>query len=411
MIIKPSKLCGKISSIASKSVAHRLLICAALSDKATKIKCSTLNSDIEATVRCLNSLGADIKFSDGVFDVLPIKEVNKNAVLDCGESGSTLRFLLPVAAALGADSSFIGKGRLKDRPLSPLYEELERNGCILSPQGAFPLTVKGKLRPSDFIIDGGVSSQFISGLLFALPLLDGKSSITIKGEFQSKKYVDMTLDAMKLFSVEIDYFTSGNQTYKSKGEYSVEGDWSNAAFFLCAGAVSDSVEVEGLNINSLQGDKEILSILSQFGAKVEGTKISPAQMKGITIDASQIPDLIPVLSVVACKAEGDTKIINAERLRLKESDRLSTIAEMLKNLGADVEELPDGMIIHSKGHLSGGKVNSYNDHRIAMSAAIASLISKNEVTIIDENAINKSYPTFFEDFKKLGGQILEERVV
>jgi len=411
MIIKPSRLGGKIPSIASKSVAHRLLICASLADKPTIINCTTLNEDIEATVRCLNALGADIKFENGAFYVTPIRTPNKNAVLDCGESGSTLRFLLPVVAALGADAQFVGKGRLAQRPLSPLYEELERNGCKLSAQGEFPLSVKGKLQASDFVIDGSVSSQFISGLLFAIPLLNGKSSIQITGKFQSKKYVDMTLDALKLFSVDIENFTSEKQNYIAESEYTTEGDWSNAAFFLAAGAVSDSVEVSGLNINSLQGDKEVLSVLSQFGATVDGTKVSPAPMKGITIDASQIPDLIPILCVVACKAVGETKIINAERLRLKESDRIATVAEMLKNLGADIEELPDGLIIRSDGRLSGGTVDSHNDHRIAMSAAIAALFCENEISLINEKAINKSYPTFFEDYQKLGGQISKERVV
>lgn len=375
MIIYPSKLCGEVDAISSKSQAHRFLICAALAERDTKIKCNTLCEDINATVRCLNALGADIKYIDNTFYVSPIKNVNHNATLDCGESGSTLRFLLPVCAALGSDSVFVGAKRLFERPLSPLYEILTENGCELSEQGKAPLTLKGKLQSGTFEINQNVSSQFISGLMFA-NLVNKNIKVKYPKEIQSKKYIDMTVEAIEIFDSD-------------KTDFEVEGDWSNAAFFLCSNSLGADIKINGLNEKSLQGDKEIVKILNNFPKK---------------IDASQIPDLIPVISVVACKYEGITEIINAKRLRYKECDRLSAIAQMLTNLGAEVREFDDGLKIISKGYLNGGEVNSFNDHRIAMSAAVASLICKDKIILNNAEAVKKSYPGFFDDFKSLGGK-------
>ena len=375
MIIYPSKLCGKIDAISSKSQAHRFLICAALSDRNIKIKCNTLCEDINATVRCLNALGADIKYSEKTFYVTPIKNVNYNAQLDCGESGSTLRFLLPVCAALGSNSVFVGAKRLFERPLSPLYELLSQNGCKLSEQGKAPLTLNGKLQSGVYEITENVSSQFISGLMFA-KIINKNIDVKYPDNIQSKKYIDMTKEAIEIFASD-------------KTEFQVEGDWSNAAFFLCANALGADIKINGLNEKSLQGDKEIVTILNNFPRK---------------IDASQIPDLIPVICVVACKYEGETEIINAKRLRFKECDRLFAITQMLTNLGAEVIEYDDGLKIISKGYLDGGEVNSFNDHRIAMSAAVASLISKDKIILNDAEAVKKSYPGFFKDFESLGGK-------
>ncbi len=403
----------KIKAISSKSEAHRLLICAALSDGKTSIVCNDTNEDITATVNCLNSLGASIvreKNDNGemIYTVSPISETPKTATLDCGESGSTLRFLLPVVAALGVECDIYMHGRLPERPLSPLYELLTENGVLLSPQGSNPLHVSGKLKSGDYSIAGNISSQFISGLLFALPFTDGNSSLTMTGKLESTPYITMTEQALDLFGSGITnvgnvFYISHKEKLITPKEVIVGGDWSNAAFFLCAGAISSQrVTVEGLDLSSAQGDREIINILKRMGAAISRSgnciTVSRADLFGIEIDASQIPDLVPVISVVASVAMGKTRIYNASRLRLKESDRIQSVCQMLTALGADITETDDGMIIHGKSKLTGGTVNSYNDHRIAMSAAVASLVCKNPVTVESIEAVNKSYPAFLSDF-------------
>ncbi len=409
----------KIKAISSKSEAHRLLICAALSDGETSIVCNDTNEDINATVSCLNSLGAKIvreKNGSGemTFFVTPITEIPKYASLDCGESGSTLRFLLPVVAALGIECDIYMHGRLPERPLSPLYELLAENGVSLSPQGSNPLHVSGKLKSGNYEIAGNISSQFISGLLFALPFTDGDSTLTMTGKLESTPYITMTEQALDTFSAHIRndgnvfYIPRANSCvglnrFTTPHDVFVGGDWSNAAFFLCAGAISSQrVTVEGLDLNSAQGDREIINILKRMGAAISrsGNSITVirADLFGIEIDASQIPDLVPVISVVASVAMGKTRIYNASRLRLKESDRIQSVCQMLSSLGADITETDDGMIIHGKSKLVGGKVSSCNDHRIAMSAAVASLVCKNTVTVEGIEAVNKSYPGFLSDF-------------
>lgn len=410
----------KIKAISSKSEAHRALICAALSDAPTRIICNDTNKDIDATASCLNSLGAGIsriESADGesCFDVKPISDIPEYACLDCGESGSTLRFLLPVVAALGIECDIYMHGRLPERPLSPMYELLAENGVTLSPQGTNPLHVKGKFLAGNYEIAGNVSSQFISGLLFALPLADGDSKLTMTGKLESTPYITMTEQTLGKFCANIRndgnvFYISNTRTdgttserFISPHSIHIGGDWSNAAFFLCAGAVSErSVTVSGLDVNSAQGDREILNILKRMGAAVshsgDSITIEKADLFGIEIDASQIPDLIPVISVVAAVSMGTTKIYNASRLRLKESDRLDSVFGMLTALGADIKETPDGLFIHGKSKLAGGTVSSCNDHRIAMSAAVASLICQNPVTVEGIEAINKSYPAFISDF-------------
>ena len=407
---------GKIKAIASKSVAHRLLICAAFADAPTRILCEETNKDIEATAACLSALGASIQRNAPYYEVMPVSPENiiKGATLPCGESGSTLRFLLPVAAALGADCSFDLEGRLADRPLSPLREELESHGISLS--GKNPLTVSGRLCGGEFSIDGSVSSQFVSGLLFALTLMKNEATLTVTGRIESAPYIDITCDALAIFGApaqknENKYIIGAHPSLTSPSYLEVEGDWSNAAFPLALGALGGEVEVCGLNPESSQGDRAIIDILLRFGTDISlsedgSTYISRrSSLRGTDIDASQIPDLVPVLATVASVAEGKTRIYGASRLRLKESDRLSTVCDMLTRLGAKIEENDDGLIIEGVSALLGGAVSSHNDHRIAMSAAVAASISEHSVEIDGAEAVNKSYPAFWNDVETLGAKI------
>lgn len=414
--IMPAQIGGEVKAIASKSQAHRMLICAALSDCPCEIICGEASADIEATVSCLNSLGAKITRCNESYKVTPISEIPKKAELDCGESGSTLRFILPVVGALGVDAKIKMHGRLPERPLSPLREELEKKGCVIEQSGDV-LRCRGQLESGEFVIDGGVSSQFISGLLFALPLLSEESKITVTGRLQSKKYVDMTLEAQEKFGVVPKRTESGFEikpgSYTSPNALTVEGDWSNSAFWLTAGALSENpVKCFGIRKSSLQGDKAICEVLSRFGAKVawqeDFAEACKAGLSAAEIDASDIPDLVPIIAAVASVARGKTVIKNAERLRIKECDRLRAVSKTLGALGADITETADGLIIVGKERLFGGEIDSCNDHRIAMTAAIASIVCESEVKILGAEAVNKSYPTFFEDFKKLGGQIVTE---
>lgn len=436
------ELCGTIKAIPSKSHVHRLLIAAALYGRYTKIICDgKFSDDINATIKCLQALGAKITTSEGEISVYGISESQKEADMFCAESGSTLRFMLPVVCALGVNAKFHPEGRLPQRPLSPLREELIAHGCTLDEVGTLPYKTYGKLRGGKFEIAGNVSSQYITGLLLALPLLDAKSEIHIIGKLESRPYVDMTLEVLAQFGVDVSVesdslitvggthnnrLPDGNLTFYS------DGDWSNAAFWLVAGAIGkNTIHMTGLRENSKQGDKAVLEILKRFGAKVEiegasecerhaagdrdvagsvlrNISVTGAKLRGIEIDAADIPDLVPILSLVAACAEGTTRIYNAQRLRLKESDRLATVCELLGTLGADITITDDGLII--KGNISsnaknfrlkGGSVSSHNDHRIAMTAAIAATVCSDEVTVIDSLAVNKSYPHFWQDYDML----------
>ena len=406
---------GKIKAITSKSVAHRLLICSAFADAPTRILCEETNKDIEATAASLNALGANIQRNAPYYDVIPVspENITRGATLPCGESGSTLRFLLPIAAALGADCSFLLEGRLADRPLSPLREELESHGVSI--RGKNPLSISGKLCGCDYSIDGSVSSQFVSGLLFALTLLENEAILTVTGKIESAPYIDITCYALSLFSAPVqkneNKFTVGARSSLTSPSYlEAEGDWSNAAFPLALGVLGGEVEVCGLNPDSAQGDKAIIDILLRFGADISvsdnGSYIARrSNLKGIDIDASQIPDLVPVLATVASVAEGKTRIYGASRLRLKESDRLFTVSDMLRRLGAKIEENDDGLTVEGVRALRGGSVSSHNDHRIAMSAAVAASVCESAVEIDGAEAVNKSYPAFWEDASSLGAKI------
>ena len=410
--LRAGALHGTVAIPASKSQAHRLLICAALGKTPVTLLCDGFSEDIIATAQCLRALGTEVTLeNDSLIRLVPGPTAG-DCLLPCGESGSTLRFLLPVAAALGARATFHRLGRLPQRPLSPLDAELTRHGVTLTDCDA-DLTASGRLVPGDYTLPGNVSSQFISGLLLALPLLDGDSTLTVTGTVESAAYIAMTEDALRLSGVRFSkdgwtYRIPGGQTYALPETCPVEGDWSNAAFFLCAGALSPKgVTVTGLNNNSSQGDRAVVDILREFGAQVsvsgDTVTVCAAPLRALTIDANPIPDLIPVLSVVAACAQGETRITGAARLRLKESDRLTTTANLLRSLGGSVEELPDGLIIRGTP-LTSGTVDACRDHRIAMSAAIAA--SCCGVTVEGRNCVRKSYPRFWEDYAQLKGDAL-----
>ncbi len=387
--IYPRKLSGKINAIPSKSQAHRILICAAFSDGPTSILCPAVNNDIEATVDCLNSLGANIVRTESGYAVTPVKTVPKTAVLNCGESGATLRFMLPVCASLGVDTTFQMAGRLPSRPLSPLWEELEAKGCKLTRPDVNTLRCQGRLQYGKFSIEGGVSSQFITGLMFALALLPGENQLCITGKVESKPYIEMTKEVFRIFGVNTDgSFFCSCSPFHSPGEITVEGDWSNGAFFVAAAALGNDVTISGLDQNSAQGDRAI-------------SDLAVALSENTTIFGQDIPDLIPILAVVAGAKQGAT-FENIGRLRLKESDRIESVKAMLTALGVYILTGEDWMQV-SPGLYEGCTIDAGNDHRIAMSAAIASTVAEGPVTILGAECVNKSYPDFWSDFTKLGG--------
>lgn len=417
--IQKGCLSGKIPAISSKSYAHRLLIAAALADRPTTVRCATVSEDILATARVLKAMGACVERTDDGFVVEPVSTQPACPTLDCGESGTTERFILPVACALGLDASITGHGRLPERPLSPLYEELRDHGIELSPQGAFPLKTRGRLPAGDYAIAADVSSQFIGGLLFALSVVPGTSTLTLTGRIESAPYIDMTLDVLALFGARITrsedgrkFTIEGLERLRSPGAAEVEGDWSNSAFWLCAGALGRGVTLTGLRADSRQGDRAVVKLLEAFGAEVSVTEdavtVRPGALRGMTVDAAQIPDLVPVLSVVAAFAEGETRFINAGRLRIKESDRLATTRQLLEDLGADVDEIPDGLVVRGRTALRGGACDGARDHRIVMSAAVAGARTCTPVVIRGAQAVRKSYPDFFDDFARLGGLVFQE---
>lgn len=412
--IGKSILKGNIKVISSKSDAHRLLIGAALADKPTKIFLEGWSNDIEATKNCLEILGCKvIRDNDGI-QITPLwDEQADDIVLDCVESGSTLRFLLPIVAALGKHAILEGQGRLPERPIDVLLEELRAHGSLVK-ENNLPLVMAGQIRGGVYTLPGNISSQFITGLLFALPLLKEDSEIRLTTKLESRGYVDMTLDTLKLFQIEIEekdwgFQIKGGQTYRSPLEVSAEGDWSGAAFWVVAGGIGGDITCTGLRKNSCQGDKEIVDLMEQFGAKVNWKEnevtVCGSSLKGITIDAAQIPDLVPALCTAAALAEGTTIIYNAGRLRMKESDRLKAMAEGLQKLGVRVTEQQESIKIEGGSVHPEGEVilDSYDDHRIVMSLAIAAAALGVEAVIERAEAVSKSYPTFFAEFTRLGG--------
>ena len=407
---------GQVRIISSKSDAHRSLIAAALSEEESVLFVDGWSDDLEATVRCLEALGAEIYKEPSGIEVVPIRRnTEKAAVLDCGESGSTLRFLLPVAAALDRHTTFTGQGRLPERPLGILLEEMAQHGCSVNGD-KLPVEIDGQLKSGVYTLPGNVSSQFITGLLFALPLLEGDSEIRLTTDIESKGYIDMTLKTLKTFGIEVrnrehGWYIPGGQAYNGPRMRFTEGDWSNAAFWLTAGAIKGSVGCQGLDMESAQGDRAIVSLLEEFGAETKmilnQITVTNKEMEGIRIDASQIPDLVPILCIAGAAAKGKTEIVNAGRLRLKESDRLAVMAECLRKIGVEVEEKEDGLVITGGCNPPAEEIviDSHGDHRIVMAMAIAAVSLGVDITIINADAVNKSYPSFFIELKKLGGVV------
>ena len=389
LIIHPGKLSGSLSVIPSKSQAHRLLICAAFADKATELYCREVNRDMNATADCLNALGADIRRTEYGYRIGPVRETVTAAVLPCRDSGSTLRFMLPIVGALGVDAVFQLEGRLAQRPLSPLWEEMTRMGCELSFRGENQLRCCGKLQRGEYRIDGSVSSQFITGLLLAAMLIPGENRITVTGKVESRPYIDMTRHAMALFGCESDDFTvTGGKELHSPGKLEVEGDWSNGAFFLAANALGSCLQIDNLSSDSLQGDRAAAELIPQL-------------KDFCTISAADIPDLVPILSVVAACSRGAV-FTDIRRLRLKESDRVESTIAMIQSLGGHAEATETALTV-SGGCLSGGTVDCVNDHRIAMAAAIAATVCQKNVVLLGAQCVEKSYPKFFEEYRRLGG--------
>lgn len=404
---------GTVNVPPSKSDVHRAIICAAMANGVSRISPVALSNDIKATIGCIKALGADAVLENNVLTVDGTNMYkNKTALLDCGESGSTLRFFIPIAAVGNINATFVGKGKLPQRPIGIFTEALPKAGTVCKTEGGLPLEIKGQLKSGIFKIPGNVSSQFITGLLLALPILEGDSEIVLTSPLESVGYIAMTIRTMKQFGVNIQatekgWHIKGGQSYKTC-DYTTDGDWSQAAFFMVLGAVSGKVTVKGVAKDSTQGDKKCAEILARFGAKVtqldNEVTVEKGELKAITIDASQIPDLVPVLSVCAAFAEGTTRIINAERLRIKECDRLKATAELLNNLGGKVKELSDGLEITGVSSLKGGNVNGYNDHRIVMSAAVCAARSDEDITATFAMSINKSFPDFYIDYNSIGGK-------
>ena len=387
--VHPGGLRGAYRAIPSKSHAHRVLICAAFSDTPTRIYCSQTNEDIEATADCLRSLGAKIYRYKYGYRVTPICSTPATATLDCRESGSTLRFMLPVVGALGVDTTFLMAGRLPQRPLTPLWEEMERMGCQLERPTQTTLRCKGRLKNGHYSISGSVSSQFITGLLFALSLIEGNSQLEVIGKIESKPYIDITKKVLKDFGVNVDGKILGTFPFRSPGDITVEGDWSNAAFFIAAKAMNSKLSISGLDSNSPQGDRAICTVIEQL---TNGN----AQ-----ISAADIPDLVPILAVFAAYKHGAT-FTDIARLRLKESDRVATVCSILETLGGKCTATENTLtVLPTK--FTGGIIDSAGDHRIAMAAAIAATVCSCDVTICNADCVKKSYPAFWDEFRRLGG--------
>lgn len=414
MTFSNSKLRGEINAPSSKSYTHRAIIAASLANGKSKITNITYSNDIHATLAAIEALGARVEIYDDYCLIEGIKKIKKiNEVVDCNESGSTLRFMIPIYSLSNKKFSITGKPSLMSRPLT-IYEDIYRAEGMSYKLEHNLLEIKGSLVPRTYEIDGTISSQFLTGLMFALPLLKGDSTLKIINHLESKSYIDITIDILKEFGIsikEIDegYFIKGNQSYQSNN-YAVEGDYSQAAFFLVGGQLNGAIRINNLEHDSPQGDKVILDIIRDMKGRIvyseEGLACEKTKTKGTRIDLSDCPDLGPILSLLASVSEGKTTIYNIERLRLKESDRVSSTVDTLQALGADITATNHEIIIQGRPNLLGGvTVDSHNDHRIAMMVAIASLVSLHPIKLTNPYAINKSYPNFYHDFQHLGGKI------
>lgn len=403
--ITPKMLHGVVTVPPSKSVAHRMIIAAALADGVSTISNLYPSVDILATIDCMRRLGAKIDFTDDTAVIEGIKNIPDKAVLDCHESGSTLRFLIPVACALGVNTEFLGSAKLPQRPITPFTDEFPKHGITFDFGKAeigctLPCSVSGKLSAGRFEIDGGLSSQFITGLMFALPLLNSDSEIVLTSHLNSKPYVDITLGVLRDFGCGISetergYSIKGGQRLKPfSGK--VEGDYSQAAFFRVANSLGSNLGIFGLNENSLQGDRKIMEICDSFD-KSSGEPFE--------IDGSDIPDLVPILTILACFGKGTSHITNVARLRFKECDRLNVTAECLNAIGGKVTAHDDSLEIEGVSELHGGEIDGHNDHRIPMSMAVAATRCTSPLVIRGAECVRKSFPNYFDVYKQLGGEV------
>ncbi len=407
--IFPSALCGEVNIPPSKSAAHRALICAALSEGQSRITPYCTSKDIKATVSCLRALGMNIAEDEKGY-TLSKGQAKKGEILNFNESGSTARFLLPIAAALGADITGVGEGRLPERPMDTLTTLFREHGVEASSDN-LPITLKGKMTGGDFSLPGNISSQYISGLLLAAPLINEEVNIIPTTALESVGYIDMTISAMRKYGVTVEETNKGWRVSKDSKYTSenavIEGDWSQAAFFMSAAAIGGDIKIKGLDFASNQGDMAALDVFSAFGADIcienDVLHIKRGELRGIEVNAANIPDMVPAIAVTAAFASGKTVIHSAGRLRIKESDRIKTTLAVLSAMGIETIEREDGMVIYG-GKPKGAVIDGANDHRIVMAAAVAAAFSDGESVITGCEAINKSYPEFFSDFKKIGGK-------
>lgn len=409
----PTSLKGTLEVPTSKSLTHRALIAAALAKGTSVIDNVLFSADILATIEALKQIGAKLEVDGDQVKVTGVKHLKTpNKAVYCNESGSTLRFLIPILALTDDEVIFTGEPSLLSRPQT-VYQTLAKQDDITFEHTPDKIVVNGSFKGNRYTINGSISSQFFTGLMFALPLIKKDTYLIIDGKLESKSYIDLTIDILSQFNIDIQelengYFIEGNQTYKPT-DYTVEGDFSQASFFLVGAVLNGSLKIDNLSHESLQGDREIIDVIKQMKGQIiyteNGYIANKSDTYGSTIDISNCPDLGPIIALLGCFSKGTTKITGASRLRLKESDRIESTVTTLQTLGATIKTDGHDIIIYGKKQLDGGEVDSFNDHRIAMMAAIAALRSKNPVIINRANAVNKSYPHFFKDYQKVGGTI------
>lgn len=410
--VSPSTIYGKVDAISSKSYAHRALILSALADRPTTLVGNAPGIDALATINALKELGATIENDGSSYRITPITEFRQDKVINVKESGSTLRFLLPLVAVLGVKCTLTGEGRLPFRPNDALIEALQRAGAVIEGNG-LPIKVSGSARANEITVRADISSQYVSGLLMAMQNLPYPSFLTLKGELKSKKYVDITLDCMRQFGVDVEQTPDGYHLpgggYHAPKRFFIEGDWSNASFWLVAGAINGRVRVSNLCIDSFQGDREIINILKKANALVlvgdNSVETISSNLTAFEYDMEDYPDLVPIVSVLASMCRGTSILHSVDRLRLKESDRIESTLNMLHAFGINAEYRDSDLIIVGGKPIGGNVVDGANDHRIVMSATILASCSEKGASITDENAVNKSYRDFYNDFCDLGGKI------
>lgn len=418
VIITPNKLSGSVVIPPSKSLSHRAIIAASLAKGKSKISNVMYSNDIKATINAMRACGAKIEEYKDYLIIEGSDVIRKESIIDANESGSTIRFMIPIALVSDEEITFVGKNHLVKRPLDTFLEIFDKQGIKYERgEDYLPLKVNGGLKSGEFTVRGDISSQFITGLLYALPLLDGDSVIHISTEMESKGYIDLTIDILKMFGIEIEnrnyqeYYIKGNQKYKSC-DYTIEGDYSQSAFFLVANALGADIKLLAMEEKSHQGDKKIINDMNDFGFSTKFINnelvIDKKNPHSAIIDFSQSPDLGPALTVLASLVPGKSEFINAGRLRIKECDRITCMKEEINKLGGNVEELPNGMIINGVNKLQGGVVDSHNDHRVAMSLAMATLKMDGELKILNASSVSKSFPNFWEVFENLGGKVRYE---